>query len=325
MQQLLRAALEPGARCDVALAEQAVAEKIAPLLGGRCLDGALDAEPAARERLVAAHQACLAQQRVCERALAEVARALAARGVPVLLLKGAALARLIYGPGRRSMLDVDVLVPAAGWSAALAAMVGLGAQAGAHPGRALTMRLYHELDFRLSSGAQVDVHRALTAWPLFSIDHAGLFERAEVQHDGVLVPTVEDLLVSLAVHAAGDGFSVPLRAVVDGLALAERARAQLVAERAREWRARRATAAWLFALCAHGLDASWRAVAGALDGGSAARALARLVPGRLPRRGARWHLRWRTARAADGALRPLAFYSYRSLLYVGDWVMRRWG
>lgn len=329
LRELARMALAGTGVVSPALAELAVREKLAPLLGGLCVDGRLEAEPAARVLLVEAHQGCLAQQRVAERALAEAAAALAARDIRPMLLKGMALSRRLYGPGRRSMRDVDLLVPARQFRAARAALEALGARSDDDGTRRVTMWLFHEVDLRMPSGAAIDLHRGLSPWPIFTVDHGAVLARGAREADGLLVPDPSDLMVMLAMHAAGDGFAVPLRAVVDGLALAPHARAQEVLERARSWHARRATAAWMGALLAYGLPPDgggglgWRGVAEALDGSAGARALAALVPSRLPRRLRMWHLRARTARALDGVARPAAFYGWRGLLYVGDWVMRR--
>ncbi|MCC6993619.1 MAG: nucleotidyltransferase family protein [Deltaproteobacteria bacterium] len=332
LRELCAAALRPEQRhapVGDALAALARREKLAPLLGGLCLDGRLEAESGARALLVEDHQRCLVQQRVAERALAEAVVALLARDIRPMLLKGMALSRRLFGAGRRSMRDVDLLVPRRQFGAARAALEALGARSDDDGTRRVTMRLFHEVDLRMPSGAAIDLHRGLSPWPIFTVDHPAVLARGAREADGLLVPDPSDLLVMLAMHAAGDGFAVPLRAVVDGLLLAPLARAHEVLERAQGWHARRATAAWLWALLGYGLapdgggGPGWRGVAETLDGSAGAHALARLVPSRLPRRLRMWHLRARTAWALDGVARPAVFYSWRGLLYVGDWVMRR--
>src|SRR4051812_40926908 len=95
------------------------------------------------------------------RVLANVARAMAQAEVPFLVLKGAALAHLVYGdPRLRPMRDVDLLVRPADGARALQVLVRCGFRPGAavpshHPhleamataveGAPVTIELHHEL------------------------------------------------------------------------------------------------------------------------------------------------------------------------------------
>ena len=96
------------------------------------------------------------------RVVADVASALAQAGVPVLVLKGAALAHLVYGdPGLRPMRDVDLLIRKADAGRALDVLGRCGFQPGglvvpAHhhhlrgmaktqEGATVTIELHHEL------------------------------------------------------------------------------------------------------------------------------------------------------------------------------------
>ena len=64
----------------------------------------------------------------------DAVRALESAGIPVLVLKGAALARLVYAnPLLRPMRDVDLLVPAAAARQASLILSGLGFTASGHP------------------------------------------------------------------------------------------------------------------------------------------------------------------------------------------------
>lgn len=99
------------------------------------------------------------------RIIAEVARAMAQAGVPFLVLKGAALAYLVYGdPRLRPMRDVDLLVRKADTGRALDVLVGCGfqpnsaeppahhnhlrAMATTQDGATVTIELHHELLLR---------------------------------------------------------------------------------------------------------------------------------------------------------------------------------
>jgi hypothetical protein len=308
---------------DDEVADAALAEQVAPLLGARLVSGELEAAPSVRSRLVGAHLACIATEAWAAQTRAPLLAALRSHGVPTVLLKGAALVRVAYGtPGLRVMADLDVLVPAARWPEAQSALSQAGGSPA--PARAIVARLplYHERSYRVGGGAWVDLHRSLTAWPLFGVDHEALFARARRLDDGLLVPAAEDLFVSLVVHAAQDGFCLPLRAVIDGLALARTGTLDpdLLVERAQAWRAARATAIWLNVLLAHGLATSpWAEVAAVLGGRIAARA-ASTLPSPVPRdrTAGRWQPRWQLVRAHDSPVRPLAFLAYRAAFRLGD-------
>src|SRR3954466_11327203 len=76
------------------------------------------------------------------RVLANVSRAMAQATVPFLVLKGAALAHLVYGdPGLRPMRDVDLLVHPADGQRALHVLT----RCGFRPGGALVPSRHHHL------------------------------------------------------------------------------------------------------------------------------------------------------------------------------------
>ena len=314
---------------DATLVELAIAEQVAPLLAARWQEGRVRvADEGALRRLTRERLAATGAHLAVERGAVPLVTALAARGVPAMAFKGRALIATVYADGGlRPRVDTDLLVPAGRWREALAAARDAGLEVVESPGRALTLRRYHEVHLQGAAGSVVDLHRALGAWPLFAVDHDALFARAAREADGLLIPEPADLFVSLALAAAQDGFFVPFRALVDGLALAATGKVDpaRVAARAREWRAVRATATWLRALLRFGLDGeAWEPAVAALDrrgrtvGGAAA----------VPRghRGSRarriWAMRWHLARSLDGAARPAAFFTYRGLLWAGDLLWR---
>jgi putative nucleotidyltransferase-like protein len=260
------------ARVDARLAALAVAEGVAPLLSRR---GAATSSAEAAAVLARAGRECLAQGLVVARALAALADRLAARGVPVLLLKGTALWRGVYrDPAERPMSDIDVLVPAARWREAVAAA---GAAVAGRPDRPLTNRFDYAAAVRVEPGVIVEIHRWLCPRGWFAIDHQALFARARRDPDGLLVPEATDLFLMLAVHAAKHGFVVPLRALVDALLLARTGAVagDALRARARAWRASRALATWLELLVRHGLEGPLAAVGAS---GRLVRGLARGAP-----------------------------------------------
>ena len=165
--------------------------------------------------------------------------------VPVVLLKGIALAELVYdSPAERPMGDVDLLVPPDRWQEACAAAPG---EELVPPGRPLTARHDYCRSFRHRSGLVVEIHRWLTPRPLWPGDPTALLARARRRQDGAYLLAPEDLLLSLCVHAAKHGFVVGLRAVIDTRRVVQRLAPDpmIVAARARAWSATRATEMWL--------------------------------------------------------------------------------
>jgi hypothetical protein len=166
-------------------------------------------------------------------------------GVPAVALKGAALVELVYdSPGERTMGDVDLLVPGPEWRRACEA---IGGRELVTDGRPITSRHDYCRAFRADGDVTFELHRYLAPRPLFAVDTAGILDRARPSPRGLLVPSPEDLLLSLCVHAAKHGFELPLRAVVDTRRVVARLRpdGRIVAARALDWRAARATLAWL--------------------------------------------------------------------------------
>jgi len=264
----------PTGRVGSALAALAVREGCDALLGARIVAGRLEATPDARPTLIAAYRTAIAHDLLFGRALEELGAALRRAEIPALLLKGAALRRLVFAAGERSMSDVDVLVPARRWSDAIAAV---GAPIGV-AGRPVTSR--HDYAALVAVGGMpVEIHRHLCAQPLFSVDERALFLRADEGADGLAVPAPSDLFISLAIHAAKHGFALPFRAVLDALALAPLANADAVVDRALAFRAENACAAWLAILVRAGLGGPWIEAASRLGAtGPRARLVARTAP-----------------------------------------------
>ncbi len=314
---------------DQAMADTAATHRLVPLLGKRVFERQLAAaDPALAEALIAAYRHCAIFNAAVELGLTPLGEALVRHGVPAVLLKGAALLRMVWGDtGARECGDTDVLVPADRWRDALAAVAEAGGQLVGAPRRVVTLRLFHEVHAWMRSGCAVDVHRRLHAWPLFGIDHEAVLRRATAAGDGWLLPDPVDLFVSLATHAAQDGFVVPMRYVIDALAIEARFHVppEQVAERAIEWRARTATALWLRVLRRFGLDGEgWVTASERLDPDerTAARAAAFPLAATASAASVRWRRRVGLLRALDGMARPAVFLLARGTMFAGDLVWR---
>jgi len=100
-----------------------------------------------------------------ERRLLEVASTLRAAGVDAVVLKGPSLAPF-YGPVVRTYGDLDLLVPVAGWRAALAAIEGLGfVRLIPEPRRGFDERFGKGASHADPEGYEVDLHRTLALGP----------------------------------------------------------------------------------------------------------------------------------------------------------------
>ena len=259
---------------------------LAPLLGTRVGAGELAcADAAVAAKLARARAECLARNLLAE----HVTRSFLDELPAYVLLKGAALLRSIYrDPGARPMNDLDVLVPRAAFASAIAAGERRGAKIFWPFARPLTRRCYHEIDLLFEGRVAVDLP-GLSAWPLFR-DARDLFARDRP------VPAPVDLFVTVAMHAAQDGFAVPARAIVDGLLLRERVTPADALARARDFAAAPATA--------RGCASSTRSTAGSRCPSVRSRRRARASSSRAPpgprvsrvRRGARVAARRRLAR-----------------------------
>ncbi len=313
-------------KVDLELAGLARSEGLAPLLGARLRRRRLAASnPEIDHQLRQQHRQTTAFNLLLEARLRPLLRALAEHQVPTLALKGVALVETVYGdPGRRPMGDADLLVPAEHWQEALVAVRQAGGKIEWSRQRPLTARRFHEVHVDVGQ-AVVDLHRQVHDPRLFAVDHDGLFERATAasSYSGLLLPEATDLLLSLATHAAQDGFFVQLRSVVDSLLLIAGGEVDTVelVRRARHWRARKASAIWLRALIRLGLDdPDYRHAADELDPGRRLVQRARQVPYRAERLGPATVRRqkWQLATALDGLHRPLIFFFGRAFWRIAD-------
>jgi hypothetical protein len=144
---------------------------------------------------------------VVDAAAAEAASALAAAEVPFLLLRGPALAAVLYDdPAQRPYLDADLLVEPERLSEAEAALAGAGFDESPLEAAFPEGRPQHAHTWRTASGGVVDVHRTLigvaappsTAWRVLSAE----VETMSVQGVRVDVPSLSARGLIVALHAA---------------------------------------------------------------------------------------------------------------------------
>jgi len=129
----LAAALETPTSWDE-LVDQAEQHGLEPLLLGHLRAARIAIPQSAQDRLRARSVQHAHASAVRDLVIIEIVRALEGAGIPMLVLKGAALARLVYAnPALRPMRDVDLLVPKAAARQAWAALEAIGFSAGGTP------------------------------------------------------------------------------------------------------------------------------------------------------------------------------------------------
>lgn len=145
--------------------------------------------------------------------LANVARALGAKGIPWLVFKGPILTEFVYPRADlRSYLDLDIVVPRRDFAAAVQALQSEGSKLLDRNWDLLLRREVGQLHVELPLGTLVDLH-----WHVLnrsevrhsmSISMDALFDRArKVTLNGVSVLTFDpvDSLLHLCVHTALSG------------------------------------------------------------------------------------------------------------------------
>ncbi len=153
--------------------------------------------------------------------MASVLTALERAGVPVLVLKGFALAPLAYGDlGARPMEDVDLLVPPALIERAVAALESEGLRQASGMTRPSGL-LANEVEMRDEEGNAVELH----AYALVeSADDADLWERRvgfAVRDVEAFAPCAEDALLLVVVHGQRWNTVQPVSWVLDACRLVE--------------------------------------------------------------------------------------------------------
>lgn len=168
----------------------------------------------ARVALRAGATAIASQTRRLESCVAPVVRGLAEAGIPVLLLKGAALRPCIYhNPRLRPMSDIDFMIRPEDLDRALQVLERLGCRRGAALLRPdFVPTYYHEIELLTHHAvpARIDLHvrpfRPLRY--VQSVPADAFWANAQKVRFGgaeVLVPCPEEMVIHLAVHAAVHG------------------------------------------------------------------------------------------------------------------------
>jgi hypothetical protein len=229
-----RAALLPPA--EPLLAAVARHHRLSPLLSITC-GGTLPArlaEAFRRDRIVTA-----ARNMMLGQAAEECLGALAAAGIPTIVLKGLDYETRLYGtPGARPTSDVDLLVPGEKRRAAFGVLDRLGFEPrAAAPG--FDDPDYHEVAWT-RAGVEVDLHMALAPLARCRIDYAAIWREAEPFRLGAtdtLVLARPHAAVFHALHMAIDHFDLPAIYLLDLDRLLPTIEAVNMAERvARAWR-----------------------------------------------------------------------------------------
>ncbi len=175
--------------------------------------------------------------------------ALASAGIPVLVVKGAALLGAVYHLEERAMEDVDLLVPHDRGATASAALARAGFSRGGDPRRPLASRRHHACAFWRDPMLRIDLHSRLAYPPRWQLDGAGLFSRAvtwAAAPDGwARRLSDEDLLVHLAVSEAAGELTGDGRASLDAQRVIDRLCPNWEALVARARESRSVIASWL--------------------------------------------------------------------------------
>lgn len=161
---------EMQAECWPAIRAQAAAGRVSPLLYRTLADGG-DAPPGVVSELRRDYVHTTLRNRNLHRTLAVILAALHDAAIPIMLLKGAALAFAVYDdPGLRPMSDLDLLIRRADVEAAVAALAGVGYRVHMAEPDPLAERLASENELVLvgpeAAYALVELH-----WNLFDAPH----------------------------------------------------------------------------------------------------------------------------------------------------------
>ncbi len=182
-------------------------ETLTPLVCAAVGHAAAALPPEVAAELNAAYAASAGAAEDSYRQLATVTEAFRAGGIPMLVLKGAALAGGVYpDPALRAFSDLDLLVAAGDVDRAHLSLTGLGYDiAGGPPSDAdRTWRHGRGYFDPARRRVPVDVHWRYAGYPLLiPMDYEGVFARALTFSDGGFVaamPSPADMVVALSVH-----------------------------------------------------------------------------------------------------------------------------
>jgi hypothetical protein len=183
-------------------------------------------------------QAALGALRLEE--MRHIADAFNTRGIPVTPLKGMAYALLFESGGpKRSMADIDLLVPAAEFEKACRAMTRLGYQA-QYPERISHAAEYHERAF-INNERMVEIHRYFLPPSRIDVDYEELWERTIPQEkEGIKYRRLspEDIFLFHCLHMGIHELTVGFRPIWElyRLITIDKPDLSIASNRAREWK-----------------------------------------------------------------------------------------
>ena len=200
----------------VELVGRAKQSRVAPLLYHRLtsLPGGLAVPEEILERLRNAYFQCASSNARAYQELGAVLTSLRGAGVPVIALKGAHLAEIVYGNiALRPMVDIDLLLRETDVSRAKKLLLGSGFLGSGHDDHHIGLR-------RPGGGLFVEIHWSITCQNFpFHVETEALWDRSEparIAGVDVTVLSPEDMTLHLCLHASYHHlFDTPLKYLCD--------------------------------------------------------------------------------------------------------------
>jgi len=189
------------------LTEQLGRQRLLPLSVARLREAGARPPPALAAKDEQARPRARAWALTCEHATASLVGILERAGVPTLALKGASLARRLYGDASlRTSNDIDLLVVPEQLAQATAKLLGHGYRlAPSSPPSAVGLPpLHHTLEPETPGRPPIDLHWRVH-WYECAFSKA-LLARSRCENDGLRRPAAPDELASLLLFYARDGF-----------------------------------------------------------------------------------------------------------------------
>lgn len=173
------------------------AQRVWSLVAHAIERGRLPATDAQRADAIAKDELAVLGCLHLDRVLVQVCRTFRREGVEARLFKGAASALLAYPePGQRTYSDVDLLVPGAQFSGAVAALEALGGRRqNPDPRSGFTASLGKSASFTMPGGWEVDLHRSPQGGPF-----GAAVRTEELFASSTLVPVGGDVIEALSLE-----------------------------------------------------------------------------------------------------------------------------
>jgi hypothetical protein len=174
--------------------------------------------------------------------LEQVGRRLAAEDLDAMLVKGAALALTVYEqPWDREMQDIDLLVRPATRARVIRVLEGTGFAARHPSGRPLSADALGEIVLESTCGGAavlLELHTQLDKVVSRPVEYGEIFDRAcpAPGYPGLLVPSPEDHVLLVALHAANAEFGHSPASRDLALLLESGLNHAALIERAKRWR-----------------------------------------------------------------------------------------